>query len=202
MLDKNWCDDTKASIDKINADMEKSNPYDCPTLAILSRGCMIYIDIKANILYLNYRYEGERKVRRRRYPVASGSEKLPSPKGKFHIVHKIMYPSKFYADLTKEEAKATGIAAMEINVKYLGRPYAIHGRHPDVALVDQHTGGCIAMLEDDLIELFNCVDKGTPVIIWDVPYTFAKFDEIPDYNRLTIWPPRKDVHGKDNESAL
>lgn len=152
---------------------------------------MIYIDTKHNTLTMLCRYSGSTKVMKKKYPISSGSKEKPTPLGKFHITRKIISPEKYYHDITPQEVEKFKPAVLELNIHFQKKPYAIHGRDPGLVLAQQHTGGCIAMLDDDLIEVFNWVEKGQPVIIWDKLLKDVDFGDIPDYNRLRNWSIEK-----------
>lgn len=153
---------------------------------------MIYVDTLSGILHLEYRYHHQTKELHKSYPVAIGRVETPTPNGKFHIVHKIICPELYYCDLEPHEKPFMGAASMHLNISVLGRPYTIHGSNPDRPLSVQPTGGCIAMLATDLIELFNWVRCGQSVIMWNEHYRKdLDFSKIPNYNRLRNWPEEK-----------
>ena len=55
------------------------------------------------------------------------------------------------------------------------------------------------MLDDDLITLFNWIEKGQRVVVWDRPFEIADLSDIPDYIGVTTWPPNnKEKYGSND----
>lgn len=149
---------------------------------------MIYVDTSSREMTFFCRASRSKTVMRKRYPVAIGAPSTPTPLGKFHIIRKVIFPERYYAfgwNPVARFAKEYGVACLELNVGN----YAIHGCSPDVPLVDQYSHGCIRMLEPDLVEIFNWVHKGQAVVIWNGRYKESQQRDIPDYNRIRVWPP-------------
>lgn len=152
---------------------------------------MIYVDTTNRKLHLICRYARSSDVMEKVYDVALGDASNPTPRGTFHVVRKIICPAAYYSDLKPGDVDWLGVASMELNIAYGTRPYAIHGCHPDIPIAEQHTSGCVGMLAADLVEIFNWVHQGQPVVMWHKTYKKAYLPNISNYNRLRNWPEEK-----------
>jgi hypothetical protein len=121
----------------------------------------IYVDKNRNILVLK---KGETPFKT--YIVATG-EKNSTPEGSFRITDKLIHPP-----WTRPDGKVVypgdpeyelGARWMPINVP----GYGIHGTNDESSLGRQSTAGCVRMKNEDVIELFELVPRGTPVRIVD-----------------------------------
>lgn len=121
-----------------------------PTLREVSSGkrqMLIVIDIRQMSLTL---YENQVAVKR--YPVAAGKGKTPTPLGVFQINRKYTTkPSGF------------GTRFMGLNVPWGN--YGIHGTNKPGSIGNNASHGCIRMFSRDAEELYRLVSVGTYVII-------------------------------------
>ncbi|HHY45825.1 MAG TPA: L,D-transpeptidase family protein [Firmicutes bacterium] len=93
-------------------------------------------------------YEGHRLIRK--YPVAIGKPDTPTPVGKFRVLEKVLNPGG------------------ALGTRWLGFTYEMHGIHgtnrPE--LIGQEVShGCVRMYNENVEELFDMVELGTPVIV-------------------------------------
>lgn len=84
------------------------------------------------------------------YPVGVGKPSTPTPKGRFKIINKVINPGGPF-----------GARWMGLNVDGIG----IHGTNSPESIGKYVSHGCIRMYNSDVIELFNKVPIGTPVVI-------------------------------------
>jgi len=99
------------------------------------------------------------------YPVSTGADNN-TPVGKFKITTRFKDPVWFFEG--REIASGDPANALGPRWLGLGKPqYGIHGTiHP--GLIGQSVShGCVRMLNDDVIELYNVVPVGTKVTITD-----------------------------------
>ena len=85
------------------------------------------------------------------YTVGVGNPSTPSPLGDYKIVSKKVWAGGF------------GSRWMGMNVKWGN--YGIHGTNKPWSIGQRQSGGCIRMLNKDVIDLYSRVDVGTPVKI-------------------------------------
>lgn len=126
---------------------------------------VIVVDISARTLYLYDReeYVGE-------YVVAVGSDKYPTPPGKYHIYHKEKDPVWLPTSDWAEEQKGIPVEPGPDNPlgKYwmdLGGGIGIHATPYEQSLGEAVSHGCIRMATWAAEELYNTVELGTPVFI-------------------------------------
>lgn len=115
-------------------------------------GQQIFIDLEDNILYLLK----DNKVIKK-YPVAEGKYKTPSPIGGWKIISK-----------ATDWGNGFGTRWLGLNVPW--GVYGIHGTNkPDtVGWASSH--GCFRMRNKDIEELYDLVKVGTPVYVYGGPY--------------------------------
>lgn len=106
----------------------------------------ILIQIDEKKLYL---YEDGTCIKQ--YPIASGRPHLPSPIGDWEITDKGKWGKSF------------GGRWLGLNVKWGN--YGIHGTTNQYSIGRAASHGCIRMFNKDIIELYDIVPIGTPVII-------------------------------------
>lgn len=93
-------------------------------------------------------YEGDRLVRR--YPVAIGKPSTPTPVGIHRILEKIMYPGG-------------GLGTRWMAFTY--QMHGIHGTNRPELIGQAVSNGCVRMYNEDVEELYDLVDVGTPVTV-------------------------------------
>lgn len=93
-------------------------------------------------------YEGDRLVRR--YPVAIGKPSTPTPVGTHRILEKILYPGG-------------GLGTRWMAFTY--QMHGIHGTNRPELIGQAVSNGCVRMYNEDVEELYDLVDVGTPVIV-------------------------------------
>lgn len=93
-------------------------------------------------------YRGGQVVKR--YPVATGAPKTPTPLGNFRVIDKLVEPGGPY-----------GNRWMGFSEKRFG----IHGTNNESSIGKSVSNGCVRMHNKDVIELFNMVPVGTPITI-------------------------------------
>lgn len=113
----------------------------------------IVIDTKSHILTY-YAEDGRLKS----YPIGVGKASTPTPVGSFTIKNKVLNPKSYRQDVSDE---AYGVAWLGLSQEH----YGIHGTNNNLNIGRDVTAGCINMRNDDIKELYNMVEIGTPVII-------------------------------------
>jgi hypothetical protein len=91
------------------------------------------------------------------YTVATGMWDYPTPVGDWEIVHK----SRNWGD---------GFGARWLGLNVLWGTYGIHGTNDEGRIGQSVSHGCIRMRDRDVIELYDLVSVGTPVIIRNGQY--------------------------------
>lgn len=87
----------------------------------------------------------------KKYTIASGMSGWPSPIGDWEISEKAVWGEGF------------GARWLGLNVPW--GTYGIHGTNNEGSIGSPASHGCIRMLNRDVIELYDLVEVGTPVII-------------------------------------
>ena len=86
------------------------------------------------------------------YPVAIGKPSTPTPKGNFKLINKAHNPGGPFG------ARWLGLSAPNGD-------YGIHGTNNPSSIGKAVSNGCIRTYNNNIIELYNLVPKGTPVKI-------------------------------------
>lgn len=107
---------------------------------------IVLIDISDLILTL---FENGKKIKS--YNICVGSPSTPTPLGDYKIVEKKIWDGGF------------GSRWMGLNVAW--GSYGIHGTNKPWSIGQRLSGGCIRMLNQDIIDLYSMVDVGTSVKI-------------------------------------
>lgn len=152
---------------------------------------MIFVDLADKTLrfkgYIDYAEQNVSYC----FPVCVGAPETPSPHGKFAIRHKATYQRVSYPPERPPEEYAGGLLQLNISgpsAEGILSNYCIHATDNEIYIGTAHTEGCIALSIPHMIWLFNHVEKGHEVVIWDgVP----DFSTVPDWRRIRIWPPLK-----------
>ena len=99
------------------------------------------------------------------YKIGVGKGETPSPPGEFYIVEKIV-PLNTAGDYG---VLAMGTTAFSETIKnWPGRAQiGIHGTNAPDTIGKDTTHGCIRLLNDEIMELSQAVDLGTPVFIYE-----------------------------------
>lgn len=111
---------------------------------------LIEVDLKRLTLY-------EGKMLLKRYPIASGAWKTPSPLGVFKISGRF-----------KTEMSGFGTRFLKLNVPY--GLYGIHGTNKPESIGSNASHGCFRLRTKDAEELYALVSDGTKVYIEGGPY--------------------------------
>jgi len=94
-------------------------------------------------------YEGPRLLGR--YPIAIGKATTPTPEGHYTIVDKRMHPGGVF-----------GSRWLGLSIPH----YGIHGTNNPASIGQAVSKGCIRMHNRDVEALFDKVNPGTPVTIY------------------------------------
>lgn len=113
---------------------------------LVQKGYCIFIEIEDKLLYL---LQDGKCIKE--YPIASGKSGLPSPLGYWKIIQKADWGEGF------------GGRWMGLNVPW--GTYGIHGTIFNESIGSAASHGCIRMYTRDVIELYDIVPHGTPVVI-------------------------------------
>jgi hypothetical protein len=115
-------------------------------------GQQVFIDLEDNVLYLLK----DNKVIKK-YPVAEGKYKTPSPIGAWQIVSK-----------RTDWGSGFGTRWLGLNVPW--GVYGIHGTNKPDSVGWSSSHGCFRMQNKHVEELFDLVKVGTPVYVYGGPY--------------------------------
>ena len=113
---------------------------------------LIFIDTLRMSLIL---YENQKEVRR--FPIAAGTAKTPSPIGVFRITRRF-----------KPEGGGFGTRFLGLNVPWGN--YGIHGTNKPGSIGSHASHGCFRMYSRDAEALYALAPNGTPVIVEHGPY--------------------------------
>jgi lipoprotein-anchoring transpeptidase ErfK/SrfK len=109
---------------------------------------------------------------RKSYPVADGQPAYPTPSGRFAIQDKQVnpvwsVPNSPWAGELQGTTVEGGSAANPLKARWMGiaNGVGIHGTGEDWSIGTRASHGCIRMHVPDVIDLFNRVPVGTPVLI-------------------------------------
>jgi len=97
----------------------------------------------------------------RQFPVAVGKPKAPTPVGDWKIIHK----GYNWGD-------GFGIRWLGLNVPW--GTYGIHGTNKPWTIGTAASAGCIRMFNEDVLQVFEWVEPGTPVKITGPPHWITK----------------------------
>lgn len=92
------------------------------------------------------------------YPVAVGTPSTPTPTGNWRIIQKTLNPGGPF-----------GARWMRLSVPWGG--YGIHGTDEPGSIGTAASHGCVRMLNEDVIELYDIVPLGTEVKITGITFT-------------------------------
>ena len=104
----------------------------------------------------------------KKYKIAVGKSKTPTPKGDFKIINKVKNPAWYPKGKNPVEPgvdNPVGSRWMGLDIK----GYGIHGTNVPSSIGKSVSHGCIRMKKKDVEELFSMVDVGTTVVITDSP---------------------------------
>ena len=130
----------------------------------------IKIDLRDRFLYLIDRNE-DSVIIKGKYPIAIGDPKSPTPTGSFKIMRKEnepVYKNKAGKNYPPGPDSPVGSRLMTFHIVEKGE-YSIHGTPWPVWVKTRAavTGGCIRMLNKDIIYVFDNVKIGTIVNVTD-----------------------------------
>ncbi len=140
----------------------------------------IYINLSEKRLYYPVIIEGDPYVIT--FPVGIGKDNTKSPIGKFKITQKKENPEWVVPKSIREEDPTLppvvppgpdnplGVRAMRLG----HTEYLLHGTSKKFGIGMEVSHGCIRMYNQDVVRLFEIVDKGTPVEITEKPYKIFK----------------------------
>lgn len=135
----------------------------------------VEIDKTNNKLYL---YQDG--VLTKTYRVATGRTEDLTPEGTFTMVVKINKPGwKNIPGGHPDNPLGDKWMGLSVNGDN-GRTYGIHGTNKPESIGTHASSGCVRMLKDDLIELYNTIPEGTPVWIHKGP-SKGKWEGDPSY---------------------
>lgn len=143
-----------------------SASYNFPAYSELS----IKIDLRNRFLYL-IDHEEETTSIKGKYPIAIGDPNSPTPTGSYYIMRKEnepVYKNKSGKNYPPGPDSPVGARLMTFHIIDKGE-YSIHGTPWPIWVSTRAaiTGGCIRMLNKDVIHIFDKVKIGTVVNIVD-----------------------------------
>lgn len=133
------------------------NIYECQAGADLkdatNKNIAILVDLTEERLYL---INTEQNIILKKYTIASGKIKTPSPIGTWKVVNMSKWSGGF------------GTRWIGLNVPW--GIFGIHGTNRPGSIGSEASHGCIRMLNDDVEELYKHVERGMIVAIYAGPY--------------------------------
>jgi len=112
----------------------------------------IMIDLTESMLYL---FENNKLIKK--YPVAQGKSRTPSPIGIWYITNK-----------ARNWGSGFGTRWMGLNVPW--GVYGIHGTNKPGSIGHRASAGCFRMRNSDVEELYSIVPYKTRVVVYGGPY--------------------------------
>ncbi len=158
----------------------------------------IVINIAEMRLFLFSR-DGRRTVTT--FPTGIGDEGRDTPVGKFSIVEKIVNPAWHVPKSIREEEPSLpavvpagpnnpmGSRALRLSLGTV----LIHGTNRPWGIGTRNSHGCIRLYEEDIVRLFEMVDRGTPVTIVNQPVKVAAVGQRV-YLQVHNYPTGRDVY--------
>ena len=113
----------------------------------------------------------------RTWPISIGRVGWETPLGETSIVRKKAYPTWYPPESIREEAAMEGNPLPRVvgpgpdnplgsHALYLGFPeYLIHGTNKPFSIGMRVSHGCVRMYPEHIVELFDLVEPGTPVVL-------------------------------------
>ena len=158
-----------------------------PTRFVLPEGPREGIVINLAEMRLYY-FEGGLRSKVLTFPAAVGREEWETPTGQTQVAAKIVDPKWHPPDSIRREAAAEGKKLPEVVPpgpdNPLGRfalrlgwsKHMIHGTNQPDSIGRPVTHGCIRLYSDDMQELFERAQVGTPVTLVDQPFKLGEAD--------------------------
>ncbi len=117
------------------------------------------------------------------FPAGIGDEGKDTPAGKFTIVEKIRNPAWHVPEsIRKERPELPAVVPPgpenpmgSYALRLSNRSILIHGTNRPWGIGTRGSHGCIRMFEEDIVQLFYMVQRGTPVTIVNQPVKAAAF---------------------------
>lgn len=124
-------------------------------------GTKIVINLASRGLYLF-----EQGIKSRLYPIACGKPAEPTPVGYFKVIDKTVNP--VWQDSRDSDNVVYSGPDNPLGYRWIGIGgyYGIHGTNNPASIGSYASRGCIRMLEENVEELFDRVEVGTPVEIF------------------------------------
>ena len=97
------------------------------------------------------------------YDVAVGKTSTPTPQGKYVVINRVPNPTWYGPQGPVPPGKSNPIGTRWMGLSVAG--YGIHGTNAPSSIGHAASHGCIRMRQQDLEELFDLVEIGTPVEI-------------------------------------
>lgn len=121
------------------------------------------------------------------YIVAVGTQYEQTPTGTYRILSKEEFPTWFPGSKFEDQTPVPYGPDNPLGTRWLEfQPtFGIHGTNKGWDINYPVSGGCIRMHNQDVQELYEYVEVGTPVII---SYETMVFEEKPDGLYVAVWP--------------
>jgi lipoprotein-anchoring transpeptidase ErfK/SrfK len=97
------------------------------------------------------------------YDVAVGKASTPTPQGKYVVINRVPNPTWYGPQGPVPPGKSNPIGTRWMGLSVAG--YGIHGTNAPASIGHAASHGCIRMRQQDLEEVFELVEIGTPVEI-------------------------------------
>lgn len=123
------------------------------------------------------------------YPAGVSRSGWTVPLGQSKVVDKVKDPTWYVPRSIQEEMKKAGKPVKKVVPPGPGNPlgsrwigfadgsYGLHGTDAPDSLKDYRSHGCVRLLESDVEDLFERVEKGTPVRVYYQPIKMASVDD-------------------------
>ena len=135
--------------------------------------------IVINVPEMRIYYYPKEGGRVRTWPIGIGRLEYETPLGRTSVVRKKVGPVWYPTDTIREEYAARGEPLPRVvlpgpenplgsHAIYLGLPtYLIHGTNRPYSIGMRVSFGCVRLYPEDIVELYDLVDPGTPVSLVD-----------------------------------
>lgn len=147
---------TKSAFEVVNKD---NNKIDTETVNEISTrpdkkiADLIKVDLDKKIL--TYENQTVKKL----FPIGIGEEANKTPTGRFRIANKVLDPKSPRDDISSAEY---GKAWLGLSLA----GYGIHGTDEPNSIGKEESLGCIRMLNEDILDLYECIKTNTEVFIF------------------------------------
>ncbi|ORT99776.1 Protein erfK/srfK precursor [Anaerovibrio sp. JC8] len=141
-------------------------------IPMVNDGTKIMVNLASRGIYLY-----EKGIKTKIYPIACGRVEYRSPVGYYKVYEKAVNPT--WIDPSNREVEVASGPDNPLGYRWIGFNgyYGIHGTNNPASIGTYASKGCIRMREEDVEDLYERVDVGTPV---EVYYNRCVMEKSPD----------------------